>query len=81
VLLLSFFVLVFGFVVAVVASIWDDLRTNLISRQQLFFKKSENIFMGCGAAWILARRAGGYASASLAWIFSSQLWELEECFG
>jgi hypothetical protein len=40
----------FVFVVAVVASIWDDNLTNLISRQQLFFKKMKIFLKACGAA-------------------------------
>ena len=48
--LVHFFDLVFGFVVAVVASIWDDNLTNLISRQQLFFKKMKIIFEARRAA-------------------------------
>jgi len=38
------------FVSAVVASIWDDYLTILISRQQLFFKKMKIILEACGAA-------------------------------
>jgi len=48
VFILSFWFLVF--VSAVVASIWDDFLTNLISRQQLFFKKMKIILEACGAA-------------------------------
>jgi len=46
--ILSFWFLVF--VVAVVVSIWDDNLTNLIFRQQLFFKKMKIILVACGAA-------------------------------
>jgi len=44
--LISFFV----FVVAVVASIWNDYLTSLIFRQQLFFKKMKIIFAARRAA-------------------------------
>jgi hypothetical protein len=49
----GFHILIFGFlffVVAVVASIWDDYLINLFSRQQLFFKKMKIILEACGAA-------------------------------
>jgi len=45
-----FFVLVFVFVVAVVAPIWTYNLTILISCQQLFFKKMKIIFVACGCA-------------------------------
>jgi len=42
--------LVFVFVSGVVPSIWDDNLTELISRQQLFFKKMKIIFAARRAA-------------------------------